>query len=197
MLLGGRAGALTAQQTQFLEETAKQFARLSVLVAEMSDLSNLDAATATFNRSSTDLRGVLRDAIAALPDVTEGPNKVNLTTGESATIVHADAARLTIAFTGILTALRRELVTAPALEVRQRVGESQGGNAAWIAFADAERIEALSQASPDILTTFDEWRGGCGLTLPVARRIITGHGGGVWSPADGPKTGAVVMLPIS
>jgi signal transduction histidine kinase len=45
------------------------------------------------------------------------------------------------------------------------------------------------------LTTFDEWRGGCGLSLAVARRVIVQHGGQLWSPASGAKAAAVVVLP--
>jgi len=30
---------------------------------------------------------------------------------------------------------------------------------------------------------FDERRGGLGLALPLARRVIEGHGGSIWSPA--------------
>ena len=197
MLLKDRAGALTDQQRRLLEEAEKSCGRLSALVAEMSDLSNLDGSTATFNRSDTDLRGVLTDAIAALPDVPDRPVEVKLSTGEGEATVHGDAVRLKTAFIGILTALRRELVTSTTLEVRERVEKSQEGRVAWIAFADADHIESLTRASADALTTFDEWRGGCGLSLPVARRIIAEHGGAVWSPAEGPKAGAVVMLPIS
>lgn len=198
MLLTGRAGELTGQQCNFLEEVAKSFAKLSGLVAEMSDLSNLEASTTKFNRGEIDLRSVLADAIAGLPGATEGAVDVNLTTGPTPAIVHGDALLLKKAFAAILTALRRELLASTALEVRERVEKSQGQQrAAWIAFADSDHIESLVQASPDALTTFDELRGGCGFILPVARRIIAGHGGAVWSPAEGSKTAAVVMLPLS
>ena len=58
--------------------------------------------------------------------------------------------------------------------------------------------------------TFDEWRGGVGMTLPIARCIIEAHGGRVLSPAKSPaesaaaspaeagkpsKTSAVIFLP--
>jgi signal transduction histidine kinase len=52
----------------------------------------------------------------------------------------------------------------------------------------------VSAAEANALTTFDEWRGGCGLSLAVARRIIDGHDGSVWSAADIAKS-AVIALP--
>jgi signal transduction histidine kinase len=196
MLLKDRAGALTEQQRRLLEEAEKSCARLSALVAEMSDLSNLEAATATFNRTETSVRTVLAEAVAGVPDVPDRPVQVNLTTGDGASTMQGDPVRLRAAFTSILNALRRELVTSPALEVRERVADFEGRRAAWITFAGAEHIESLERATPETLMTFDEWRGGCGLSLPVARRIIGAHGGQMWSPADGPKSGAVVMLPL-
>jgi signal transduction histidine kinase len=45
------------------------------------------------------------------------------------------------------------------------------------------------------LDTFDEWRGGSGLSLGVARRVIEAHGGRIWSPAEDAKAGAVIALP--
>jgi signal transduction histidine kinase len=49
---------------------------------------------------------------------------------------------------------------------------------------------------------FDEKRGGMGLALPLARRVIEGHHGHIWSPApesenDPVARGSVIVaLPI-
>ena len=56
--------------------------------------------------------------------------------------------------------------------------------------------DALSSADHSALTTFDEWRGGCGLSLAIARRVIESHGGRIWSPAVEPNAGAVAILPV-
>ena len=80
--------------------------------------------------------------------------------------------------------------------VRERAGEYNNKPASWIAIAEAEYIDSVSNAALESLTTFDEWRGGCGLSLAVARRIIDRHAGAVWSLAEGPKTAAVVVLPL-
>src|SRR5918999_2180574 len=66
MLLKDRAGPLSDQQRKLLEEAEKSCARLSALLAEMSELSNLEAGTAPFNRSRIDLRALLADAVASL-----------------------------------------------------------------------------------------------------------------------------------
>jgi hypothetical protein len=105
--------------------------------------------------------------------------------------------RLKAAFGSLLYALRRELVTSNQLIVKERQAEFRGRPASWIAVADAEHIGELEAATPETLTVFDEWRGGCGLSLAVARRVIEGHGGAIWSAGQGIKAGAVVVLPRS
>src|SRR5512134_935259 len=69
MLLKDRAGPVTDQQRRLLEEAEKSCARLSALLAEMSDLGNLEGGTAPFNRTPIDLRTVLADAVAGLPPI--------------------------------------------------------------------------------------------------------------------------------
>ena len=60
---------------------------------------------------------------------------------------------------------------------------------------DAETIELLQRDRDRPL--FDEWRGGVGLSLLVARRIIDAHGGTMRGAPAGRKTGAVVIIPAA
>jgi K+-sensing histidine kinase KdpD len=195
MLLKDRAGALTDPQRRLLEDAEKSCARLSSLLVEMSDLSNLEGGKAPFNRSGTDLRALLTEAIAALTPVSDRQIDVELAVAAGPAPVNGDAVRLRGALTAVVHAIRREVVTSPRLLVRERGGEYGGRPASWIAIGDPEQIHQLEAATPETLTTFDEWRGGCGLSLPVARRILAAHGGALWSPAEKTKSGAVVVLP--
>src|SRR4029079_6586200 len=67
MLLKERAGAITDQQPRLLEEAEQYCSRLAALVAEVSELSNLEGGTLTFNRQQTDVRAAVRAAAASLP----------------------------------------------------------------------------------------------------------------------------------
>lgn len=195
MLLKDRAGPVTDQQRKLLEEAEKSCGRLSGLLAEMSDLSALEAGTATFNRSAVDLRGLLRESVAALPPITDREITIDLSTGEGEARIQADPNRLRTAFGAVLHGLRRELVTSTRLVVRESMRQHDGAAVSWIAIADDEQVARVAALSPDALITFDEWRGGCGLSLAIARRVIGAHGGSLSSPPDGAKAAAVVVLP--
>lgn len=195
MLLKQRAGAITDQQRRLLEEADKSCGRLSALLAEMSDLANFETNTESSNPGAVDLHALLAHAIASLPASPDREVTITLSPEPGSAFVQGDAVRLTAAFTSLLVALRRELVTTAELVVRDWTGEYDGRPATWIAIGGADRIDSLAAAGPEGLTTFDEWRGGCGLSLAVARRVVNAHGGTIWSPADGSKAGAVVVLP--
>lgn len=195
MLLKDRAGPLNDQQRRLLEEAEKSCGRLSALVAEMSDLSSLEAGTGSFNRSSVDLGALLTDTINDLPEMPDRKIAVEWSANGAGPSIQADPARLRSAFTALITALRRELVTSDRLFVRHQVRDAGGKPTSWIALGDAEHVATLEKADPASLSPFDEWRGGCGLSLAIARRVFAAHDGRIWSPGGDFRAGAVVALP--
>ncbi len=196
MLLKDRAGPLSEQQRRLLEEAEKSCTRLSALLTEMSELGALEKGAATFNKSHIDLHAVIRDAAASLPEVPERDVAVEVTTADGAAPLQGDPVRLKTAFASVIHGLRRELVVSPRLLVRESIRRGDGRVTSWIAIGDEEQIGALESATADGLTTFDEWRGGCGLSLAVARRVVNAHGGIILAPANGAKAAAVIMMPI-
>ena len=195
MLLKDRAGPLSDQQRRLLEEAEKSCTRLSALLAQVSELSNLEAGTLTLNRQPADLCEVLRAAIAQLPDLPDRTVTVDLETSSDRAPVQADPQRLQAALASVIAALRREIVTTDRLLVRERKSLTDGQAAHEILIGDEPTIDALEAARDGALPVFDEWRGGSGLTLPVARRIVGGHGGSIWSAPEGHKSGARILIP--
>jgi signal transduction histidine kinase len=194
MLLKDRAGPLNDQQRRLLEEAEKSCGRLSGLISEMSELSHLETGLISLNRSTVDLEALLTETIATLPKQLDSEVAIELSINSCAA-VQADPVRLKSAFGALLTALRRELVTTNRLFVRCTKRTVDGNPVLWIALGGAEQIERLEGTDASVLSTFDEWRGGCGLSLAIARRVIAAHTGHIWSAGEDAKSAAVVMLP--
>lgn len=194
MLITSSDAALTDRQRQFVSESQKAWARMTALAEEMSILSQLEAGTYRVDRRAVAIRGLLQEVIETLPPSVEGSVEVRLTAGGDAT-VQGDAARLRMALTSVLVALRREVVSSPELLVQAAERNLDGKPACWIAIGDADHVGALAAAGREGLTTFDEWRGGSGLKLAIARRVVDAHDGAMFSPPEGTKMGAVIALP--
>jgi signal transduction histidine kinase len=196
MLLKDRAGPLSDQQRRLLEEAEKSCSRLSALLTEMSELGALEKGTAPFNRSAVDLRLLLRESITGLPELPDRDVAIDITTEDGPAPLQGDPVRLRAAFTALLHGLRRELVVSPRLLIRESTRRDDGRVVSRVAIGDEEQIGALQSASADSLVAFDEWRGGCGMSLAIARRVIEAHGGALWSLPNAARTAAVVMMPL-
>jgi hypothetical protein len=68
---------------------------------------------------------------------------------------------------------------------------------AVLAVGAEDTLPSLIQAGFSTPPPFDEWRGGLGLALPVARRVVEALGGRLWSaPGDRPRAGSALKLPV-
>lgn len=196
MLLTSRAGEISEPQRRMLEEAEKSCGKLSGLLVQMSDLASLESGEAKFSRGTLDVGAVLEDAIASLPPLNDGREiAVRLLNDAPGAKTVGDAARLKGAFGSVLQALRRELITSTELLVRLRRATMEGRQVVSIAIAEEDGLDALSAAAPASLSTFDEWRGGSGLRLAIARRVLTAHEGRIWAPAPEARAAAVLVLP--
>lgn len=192
MVLKERAGPISEQQRKLLEEAEKSCGRLSALVAEMSELSALEGGSALFKPVTLELREILIEAVESLPELPDDrtiPVVVDGATGSMP--LQGDGTRLRGALSSILIALRREVINSDRLCVR--LG---GFDHAWhLAIGTPSEIDTTSAADPSSLDRFDEWRGGTGLSLAIARRIIGQHGGALYAPPRESRAGAFVTLP--
>jgi signal transduction histidine kinase len=197
MALTERAGPLAPFQRRVLEESLKSCSRLSELAGQLSVFSDIEDGTAQFQRVHMEFGGVLRKAIQDLPEMPDRNVGVELEADPVDVSVSGDADRLKGALVAVISAVRREVVSSDRMIVRQQLSDRDGSQAIWVAIGPPERIDKLTNPGTDGLTTFDEWRGGVGLSLPIARRVINAHRGTVWSPVEDSRAGAVLSLPVA
>src|SRR5947207_6025974 len=94
-------------------------------------------------------------------------------------MVAGDETRLMTAFSAIFRAVLRERAGPCTVVADRRIVEEGSRSSAVVVVADEAGVQAAYDAPAGV---FDEKRGGVGLSLPIARRVIEAHGGRMWSP---------------
>ena len=189
-------GELSPQQREWLQTAVSSCGRLTDLANQLSDYARLVSGETKLNRTRTDLASVLRETVDALPVFADRRVAVELVTNAPAT-VKADAAWLKRAIASVIDALRREVGSTDTLLVQQDIGEYQAKPAAWIFIGDSEQMNVMRQQPQDSLGWFDDKdRGNLGVTLWLAKWVLSAHGGGLWAPATASKGGGgIIALP--
>lgn len=197
MVLRDRAGPLADTQRKLLEEAEKSCGRLSGLLGEMSELGQLYDGRQSLAPGTIDLRAALEE-IASTATAGEGEARVVLELADEPMPSRGDSGRLRRTIAAVAFALRREIIDGSDLVIAANTRSTDAGRVAWIAFGTRPVVDALKEASADSLGPFDEWRGGCGLALPLARRVVEMHGGRLMAlRGERQKGGGVLELPLA
>lgn len=195
MLLREQAGPLNEKQRKMLEEADRSCGRLGALVAEMSELGKLEGKQVAMGRQEIDVSALVAELAS---DMHEGSDRgVTLRVrGAGPVVVTGDRARIAAALKALMHSALRER-GEPGVIIVECTAVT--GNPGWgvVAIGDEAVVASLTRAASAPPEAFDEWRGGLGLALPVARRVIEAHGGALWS-ADGDhaRAAAAVRLPL-
>jgi signal transduction histidine kinase len=190
---------LSERQRKMVDEAEKSCARLVALIGELSEISKLDGNTAVFKSESVDLFQLVREVAAGVHEA--GDREVVLVVrGEGAGARStADPLRIRAAFDAFFRAILREQPGKATVVADCR--KASDGSAVIVVARDSDVQRAYdAPAAP-----FDEKRGGLGLVLPIACRVIARHGGRVWSPdlpaqSDtglGGRSAVVISIPVS
>ena len=190
---------LTDRQLKMLDEAEKSCAKLVSLIAQLSEISKLDSGQLTLSRQPLDVFVVAGEVAERMPET--GDRGVRLVArGQAAgALVEGDAARLGSAIDAIARAILREKIGPCTVAMERRIDAQVGRRSAVIVIADENDVASVATGASQ---AFDDTRGGLGLALPLAHRVITGHGGSIWSPGDSTdgdrraRGSAVIALPI-
>jgi signal transduction histidine kinase len=193
MLLREQAGPLSEKQKKMLEEADRSCSRLGALVAEMSEFGKLESGELSLACQEFDLATLAVELASGLHDGEDRGVQLEWQAPAANGIrVAGDRTRIAAAVKALMQSAVRERVEPGILSVRCSVA-GQASRWAVLAIGDEAAMPELEGAALEPPDVFDEWRGGLGLALPVARRVIEKHGGAVWC-ASGPAARATAAL---
>lgn len=209
MLLRDTESPLTERQHKMIEEAEKSCRRIVALIDELSDISKFDSGAIALARQPLDVFTLVAEVAEHVQEARDREVLLDVRGQRGGARLSGDATRLRAAFDAIFRAILREK-GGPATVVVDRRRATRGGvTSAVIVVAEDPSVLAEYDGSVGV---FDEKRGGLGLALPLARRVIEGHGGRLWSAltdadgtdADGDdahnqgsKGSAVISLPLT
>jgi len=195
------AEPLTDHQRKMIEEAEKSCSRLTALIAELSDISKLDSGLLMLGRQPVDVFSLVAEVAGHVHEAEERGVHLEARGDTGGAVVSGDATRLRSAFDAVFRAILREKAGPCTVIAEKRRMTSNDATSAVVAIADENDVQDVYDSPAGV---FDEKRGGLGLALPLARRVIEQHGGRLWSAA--PRGGdddarargsAIISLPLA
>jgi len=183
---------LSALQRKMVDEAERSCQRLVALIAELSEIQKLDANLIELAQQGLDAFPVMAEAAQGVREPDERNVRLEVRGKPTGASMLGDVTRLRAAFAAIYRASLREMPANTTLIADRRFDRRQGVQSAVLVIAAEGEVQAAYAAEP---VPFDERRGGLGLALPIACRVIKRHRGRIWSPA-GARAAAIVSLPL-
>jgi len=181
MLQKDQEPPMSERQRRMIDEAEKSCARLVAIVAELSDIGKLDSGAIKLAQQPVNLFSLVEKVAELVHEAEERDVNLKLIGPSDGATITGDSTRLQTALDAIFRAILREK-PGPATVVAERRLESLDGRAsAVLLVSDEGRVQEAYDSEPG---PFDDKRGGLGLALPLARRVIEGAGGRIWSPVN-------------
>jgi signal transduction histidine kinase len=168
------------RQRTMIDAAEKSCARLVAIVAELSDVGKLDSGLVSLARQPLDAFALIDDVAGLVHEAKDREVHLEVRGPATGATMPGDAPRLRQAFDAIFRAILREKPSRSIVVAERRIETTGGRPSAIFIVADKASVQAAYERAPG---PFDERRGGMGLALPLARRVIEGHGGRIWAPA--------------
>jgi signal transduction histidine kinase len=196
MLIREQGGPLTDKQRKMLEEAEKSANRIRSIVAEMRELAKLVGGEVALGQQDFDLAALLAELASGMHEGEDRGVRLELRGVDQPIEVTGDKPRLAAALKALMHSVLRERGEPGVIVVDCSVRHDASRTWAVVAIGDGALVNSVANSGDKPADGFgDEWRGGLGMALPVARRVIEGHGGQLWS-IDGTQSRAASALRI-
>jgi len=199
MLQKDTESPLTERQRKMVDEAFNACTRIVAIVAELSEIGKLDSNAAPVKTEVFDLFTDLVDVARTVQETASREVHLQLSGSAAGARMTGDRTRLVSAFDAFFRALLREQPTAATMVADRRLVKSEDTTAAIVIIAKETDVQRAYDA---VAQPFDEHRGGVGLSLPIARRVVERAGGRVWAPTPhgdddrGLRSAAIVSIPL-
>jgi signal transduction histidine kinase len=189
--------SLSSRQRKMVDEADKACARMVALVNELSDVSKIDAGVAAFKDEAIDVFQLIGEVASEMHEAEDRGVGLRLSGDGAGAVITGDRSRMAAAFSAFFRAVLREQPSAATIAADRRIVKKAAGQVAMVVVAPEADVQESYESNPNV---FDELRGGLGLALPLARRIVEKYGGRVWTPAlpsaGAGRTAIAVSLPL-
>jgi signal transduction histidine kinase len=198
MLQRDAENPLNERHRKMVEEAERSCARIVALIGELNEVSKLDDVLVALPEESFDLFAVMREVSGETHEGADRGVQLKMVGPASGAPLKGDLIRVHRALGALVRAVLREQPDHEVVVAECRLLRDGSGSAGVIAIANEAEIGPALAAPP---TIFDDRRGGLGLTLPIARRVVERHGGRLWSPPSekvgfGSKSAVVLSMPV-
>ena len=192
MLKGPSTTEVPGREQKMIEEANRSCARLLHIVQELSDFGEL-STNGDLKRAPLSIFTLCEEVVQT---VSEEGSDVTFVVDDADRDVMVDGheLRLKQAMAALVASLVRERGSAP-VEARAFV-HRENAPLALIAFGEPGSVERAADVIKHQQMPFDRWRGGMGLSIPIAYRIIEAHHGSLWA-MPGSRATCALSLPLA
>jgi signal transduction histidine kinase len=198
MLQRDTENPLSDRHRKMVEEAERSCARLVALIGELNEVSKLDDPLTPLPEEDFDLFALVREVAGETHEASDRGVQLKTRGPSSGAPLKGDLVRVHRALGSIVRAVLREQQDDGVVVAECRLSGHGPDTTAVVAIANEAEITAATSAPP---TPFDDRRGGLGLILPIARRVVERHGGQLWSPPSekvgfGSKSAVVLSIRV-
>jgi len=195
MLSGERMGPLAEPQQKAVVAAGASCDRLLALASDLSMLVRLENGEAGIDCVPVSGAAVVADSIAACVAADQHAVTIDANGGDDAT-VFVDPIRTRQSLSSLIGAVARAAPDGTAIKVSHTLDGNDGDRRLVVTIAPDSAADLEAARNEERLGPFDEWEGGLGIALPLARRFLALEGGDIRALATN-ASGLVVTLPVA